>query len=556
MLGQMSWKVVASAILCAGALPAADNGGSIQGIVKNASGEPVSGAFVKLKNPDSRLTFMVISQAQGRYTASNLPAGKYEVQGVGGDFQSEMSTPVEVTAERPAAVDLRLTAERAPDLPHAWPGMLPGQIAGEGGGNSTVRVNLPDGAGKPIVQAKCSFCHGVGMIASARFDHKGWEDVLEEMQGYAQGSTIPMKDLTEQESKTLLEYVTANFSNERPGRAARPVPDPNSRLPRTLMQGAESKYIAVEFTLPNPRSEPHEVTVDLQGNAWASQRAAGHLGKLDPKTLVYAEFDPPTGKSSMHLNGITRGPDGKIWFVDASANRRFISLDSKTMEYNLYPLPKLKTGRASGNTMRVAPDGSVWLASVGANEMIRLQPSTKEFTVYSVPAGVKAQRNAAPYGIAIDGAQNIWFVENAMNGLGRITPSTGQIDEFKVPVDNSVPRKAGMDSQGNVWFGLHFAGKLMKVDYKTLKMTVFTPPTENAGVYSIQGDPKSRYIWLSEQHADKIARFDPQTEQFLEFPLATAEEDNRRIEIDPTNSNRIWWSGNVSGRMGYIEVMN
>ncbi len=159
MLGQMSWKVVASAILCAGALPAADNGGSIQGIVKNASGEPVSGAFVKLKNPDSRLTFMVISQAQGRYTVSNLPAGKYEVQGVGGDFQSEMSTPVEVTAERPAAVDLRLTAERAPDLPHAWPGMLPGQIAGEGGGNSTVRVNLPDGAGKPIVQAKCTFCH-------------------------------------------------------------------------------------------------------------------------------------------------------------------------------------------------------------------------------------------------------------------------------------------------------------------------------------------------------------------------------------------------------------
>jgi streptogramin lyase len=556
MLGQMRWKIAGSAILCAVALTAADNSGSIQGVVKNAAGEPVSGAFVKLKNGERRFTFMVISQAQGRYTAANLPPGKYEVQGVGGDFQSEMTAPVEVTAERPATVDLRLAVQRAPDLPHAWPGMLPGQIAGEGGGNGTVQVNLPDGAGKAIVQSKCTVCHGVGIIASARFDRQRWEDVIEEMRSYAQGSTIPMKDLTEQESKTLLDYVAANFSSEGRGRAARPAPDPNSRLPRTLMQGAEAKYIAVEFTLPNPRSEPHEVTVDMQGNAWASQRAAGHLGKLDPKTLNYAEFDPPAGKSKMHLNGITRGPDGKIWFVDASANRRFISLDSKTMEYNLYPLPKLKTGRASGNTMRVAPDGSVWLASVGANEMIRLQPSTKEFTVYGVPAGVKAQKNAAPYGIAIDGDQKIWFVENAMNGLGRITPSSGQIDEFKVPVENAVPRKAGMDSQGNVWFGLHFAGKLLKVDYKTLKMSVFTPPTENAGVYSIQGDTKSRYIWMSEQHADKIARFDPQTEQWLEFPLATAEEDNRRIEIDPTNSNRVWWSGNVSGRVGYIEVMN
>src|SRR6266852_442739 len=247
---QRSWKtggfVVGAVFLCAGAVQAIDNGGGIQGVVKNGSGEPVSGAFVKMKNGERRLTFMVISQALGRYTASNLPPGKYEVQGVGGDFQSEMSAPVEVTAERPAAVDLQLTAQRAPDLPHAWPGMLPGQIAGEGGGNSTVRVNLPDGAGKPIVQTKCTVCHGVGIIASARFDHKGWEDVLEEMQGYAQGSTIPMKDLTEQDSKTLLEYVTANFSNERPGRAARHVSDPNSRLPRPLMQGAERKYIAVE----------------------------------------------------------------------------------------------------------------------------------------------------------------------------------------------------------------------------------------------------------------------------------------------------------------------
>jgi len=159
--------------------------------VKNASGEPVSGAFVKLKNSDRRLTFMVISQAQGRYTTSNLPAGKYEVQGIGGDFQSDISAPVEVTAQRPAAVDLRLTVQRAPDLPHAWPGMLPGQIAGEGGGNSTVQVNLPDGAGKPIMQAKCTLCHGVGIIASARFDRQRWQETIEEMRSYAQGSTIP-----------------------------------------------------------------------------------------------------------------------------------------------------------------------------------------------------------------------------------------------------------------------------------------------------------------------------------------------------------------------------
>ena len=83
---------------------------------------------MKVKNGERRLTFMVISQGQGRYTAGNLPLGKYEVQGVGGDFQSAMSAPLDVTAGRPATVDLALTVQRAPDLPHAWPGMLPGQM--------------------------------------------------------------------------------------------------------------------------------------------------------------------------------------------------------------------------------------------------------------------------------------------------------------------------------------------------------------------------------------------------------------------------------------------
>jgi hypothetical protein len=26
-----------------------------------------------------------------------------------------------------------------------------------------------------------------------------------------------------------------------------------------------------------------------------------------------------------------------------------------------------------------------------------------------------------------------------------------------------------------------------------------------------------------------------------------------RIEIDPVNPSRIWWSGDSSGRMGYVE---
>ena len=43
--------------------------------------------------------------------------------------------------------------------------------------------------------------------------------------------------------------------------------------------------------------------------------------------------------------------------------------------------------------------------------------------------------------------------------------------------------------------------------------------------------------------------------EWAEFPLPEAESDTRRIEIDPTNPNRIYWAGNIPGRMGFVEVL-
>jgi virginiamycin B lyase len=533
---------------------AQDRSGTLQGVVKNSLEVPVSGALVKLKNAERPLMFMVATQAQGRYTANNLPAGKYVVQAIGGDYQSDLSAPVDVASGRPATVDLSLTAMRAPQLPGAWPGRAPGERGGEAEAATRGAPTLPEGVAKQIVETKCGVgCHDAQRVVRARADRERWEEIIQNMRLYARGSTMA-KDLTDQEAKVLLDYVTTNFGAR--DRAARPKPDPNSRLPRTLLQGEATKYIAVEYALPIPDAEPHEVAVDSDGNGWVSQRRGGHLGRLDPKTLVYTDVAPPPAPSKfLRLNGIRSGPNNKLWVMDGGPNRRWLSYDTRAREFSVFELPKTNTGNASGNTMRVHPNGSVWLNSIAGNQVIRLDPRTRQFTFFDVPAGVKAGRTANPYGMAIAGDGMIWFAENAMNKMGRIDPVTGKIDEFEIPVEDSVPRKMGTDAEGNIWVGLHGAGKLMKIDYKTTKMTVYTPPSEDSGLYLADVDLKHNLIWVSLQHVDKIARFDPKTETWVEFPLASAESDARRIEVDQNNPNRIWWSGNLSGRMGYIELL-
>lgn len=542
------------ALLCPQLIQAQDRAGTLQGVVKDSSGAPVSGAFVKMKNADRRLTFMVVTQAGGRYSVNTLPSGKYVVQGVGGEFQSDMSAPVEVAAGRPATLDVSLTTKRAPQLPPAWPGRQPGERGAEAERATRALPVLPEGEGKKIAEAKCLTCHDAARVVRLRVDHARWEEIILNMRLYARGSNFA-KDLTDQEAKVLADYLATHY-NAR-DRVARAKPDPNSRLPRTLLQGDATKYIVVEYELPDVTAEPHEITADSEGNGWVSQRRGGKLGRLDVKNLVYSEVAPPAGESKlMRLNGITYDAKDKLWFVDGGPNRRFLSYDTRAKEFSVYTLPKLKNGNASGNSMRVHPNGTVWLNSIGSNQIIRLDPRTRQFTVFEAPAGVKTGTTASPYGMAIAGDNKIWIIENAVNQMARIDPVSGKIEEFPIPVHDPVARKGGMDSEGNIWVGLHGAGHLMKVDYKTTTMTIYTPLTQDSGPYSVQGDPKSKLIWFSQQHVDKIARFDPATETFTEYPLPNAESDNRRIEVDRVNPKRVWWSGMTSGKMGYIELLN
>jgi streptogramin lyase/cytochrome c5 len=543
----------AASVAWPGAGSAQDAVGTLTGVVIDAAGTPLAGAFVQMKNAERRLNFMVITQDGGKYSNDRLPAGKYVVQAIGGEQQSAPSTVVDVAGGKPAAVNLSLTVARAPALPPAWPGRQPGERGAEAEAGSGGGPVLADGQGKAIVEAKCQSCHDTQRIVRSRGDQARWQQILRSMTLYAQGSTLA-QPLTDAEEKVVLAYLSSNYAPV-PG-SARPKPDPFSRLPRTLLPPAARNYMVVEYELPNPRAQPHEVAVDDAGNGWVTQRVGGRVGRLDLKALTYKEFVPPESRSNVvRLNAIRRGNHGEFWMVDGGPNRRWLSFDPKTERFAVYELPALRSGSASGNTMRVHPDNTVWLNSIAANEVIRLDPATKQFTFFEVPAGVKNKKTANPYGMAVSGDNKIWIVENAVDQIARIDPATGKFEEFPLPVKDPVARKLGADWDGNLWVGLHGAGKLLRVDYKTVKMTEFAPPTEDAGVYLADPDMKNHLIWTSMQHVDKLGRLDPATGNWAEFPLMYAETDVRRIEVDPNNPKRVWYSGVLSSRIGYVEVL-
>jgi len=68
-------------------------------------------------------------------------------------------------------------------------------------------------------------------------------------------------------------------------------------------------------------------------------------------------------------------------------------------------------------------------------------------------------------------------------------------------------------------------------------------------------DKKNNIVWVSLQQVDKLASFNPKTGEWVEYPLPESESDMRRIEVDKTNPKRIWWTGAIQSRFGYIDIL-
>ena len=375
---------------------AADFAGSVQGVVKSASGQALPGAYVKLINPERRLTFMVVTQAQGRYTMNNLPPGNYTVQGIGNGFQSK-PTPVALTAGKPATADVSLTDKQA-EVPNGWI-RSPGRVAGNELDAELPPPILPDGEGKAIVEAKCNQCHFLRRLTQMRWTHDNWEKKIAWMRERIHEKRGAV-DLTDEEEKTVVDYLATNFSDNAPKA------DPNGRLSQNRAARRRRPVYRGGFCGTEFDSALHDITVDPQGVAWVNELNQYKLGKFDPKTYEFTEISPPAGGVKVaalnHMGPPARGAGDSIWMAEVGANRRWLQFDTKYQQFTAYPAPADFKGPINGNSMRADPNGKmVW--STAGTRIVGLNIETKQFVAYDIPHLLETKQNPGAYGLDVAG---------------------------------------------------------------------------------------------------------------------------------------------------------
>jgi copper transport protein len=182
---------------------------------------------------------------------------------------------------------------------------------------------------------------------------------------------------------------------------------------------------------------------------------------------------------------------------------------------------------------------SIWVGDSmpGSGRIWQLDISTGNYIMYRIEgANLITITVLAPDG-------RLWYVDPLGGGsgkgaLGFLNPEDGTIGRFVIP-EAGIPSGIAMDGNGGLWMPLVQVNKVARFDPATEEFSLYDIPTPVVQPAGIAAD-SSGNIWFAEAGAGKIAKIDPATGTIIEYApnskLQTLEEPTA-VFPDPKSFN-------------------
>lgn len=346
-------------------------------------------------------------------------------------------------------------------------------------------VQLPEGDGKPLVEATCAGCHNLNLITNSEgYNRDGWRHLVSSM------VALPRDQAT-----VLAEYLAKNFP-EKPAPAA------------VLIPGSVRVEIK-EWLVPSLGSRPHDPLSTPDGAIWWTGQWSNALGRLDPTNGSMKEFPLDEPQSGPH--GLAADQAGNIWYTGVS-KRHVGKLDPRTGAVTEYFLPE---GQGRGpHTPIFDQKGTLWF-TLQSGMVGRLYPATGELKVVATPTS-----NTYPYGIQVNSRGVPWYVDFRGNRVGSVDPVTMEIREYPLPDPGARPRRLAITPDDVIWYTDHARGYLGRFDPQTGAVREWpSPGGRESRPYGIAA--VGHTLWYSESgvRPNTLVRFDPRTEKFQTWTI-------------------------------------
>ncbi len=139
----------------------------------------------------------------------------------------------------------------------------------------------------------------------------------------------------------------------------------------------------------------------------------------------------------------------------------------------------------------------------------------------------------SPNGVAIDKKDRVWFTQAAGNNIAVYDPASRVLKEYRIPSTKDLPESDWKYDPSN----------------KTM-------PEKSINIYSVGGPgnltiDKDGVVWAVTLLGNSIVRFDPESEEFVEFLLPT--KNAQPYDIAADSKGRIWFVEKNAGAIGYLD---
>ncbi|MEW9797046.1 Vgb family protein [Alteromonas sp. CYL-A6] len=185
--------------------------------------------------------------------------------------------------------------------------------------------------------------------------------------------------------------------------------------------------------------------------------------------------------------------------------------------------------------------GNVWFCGQQGNYIARLNPTTGEFTRFTLPDA------SHPHNLIIDTRDTVWYSGNRNGHIGALNPHTGEITQYPLPKSQAGdPHTLVFDSKGNIWFTVQWGNIIGYLDTASGEFTLYDVPIERARPYGIKVD-KNDTLWIVLLGTNHLATIKNKTLALITIPDETARP--RRLEIDKQGD--IWYADYAGGKLGF-----
>jgi len=247
------------------------------------------------------------------------------------------------------------------------------------------------------------------------------------------------------------------------------------------------------------------------GHVFITQSMRQSLLEFDPVSKRFTEWPMDEG---FYPHTIRVDAQDRVWFTLALSNQ-VAMFDRNTRRFTFFDLP------ARSLRERVVLEIAKWRLGRGA----LANPPEYSWDNAGFPM---------PYGIDIAPDGTVWVARLYANDIVRIDPGSAETEVIPTPFTG--PRRLRCDAAGNPWISGFSSGLIARYDVAAARFDTFPLPVQSETPYALNVDRARNVVWVNGNQSDTLLRFDIAARSWKVYPLSRYRSFTRDIEIDEDGS--------------------